>query len=179
MPQSNVAYDFLESACEAEWMNNGQPLPCPSLDYVSIGGGFVGILEAPSVEGMGQISESALLTHPSMDSAYTGIFGSYPAMTIEAGDKFQATLACLGQVEAAHCNVKFGLAYYEEDGTYVDSSAMGWEWEKRFDQTTLNIFVDLGPIAGQTVRLVLLIRDNGNPLGDYALWLNPVLVRPE
>jgi len=174
-----VIYDFLKQACEAAWSNNGQSLNCPSQDYVSIGAGFVGVLENPNVEGLGQTGESALLTHPSKNGSFQGIFGRFPAMAIRAGDEFRARLACLEEVEAAYCNVEFSLEYYDANGKYHGSEETGWMWQQTNDSTTADIFVDLSQLAGQTVQLVLVVRDNGDSERDYALWLHPQLWRKE
>ena len=53
----------------------------------------------------------------------------------------------------------------------------GWRWDESYDGTTTNIAVDLTPLAGETVRFVLTVRDNGNPLGDYAIWFMPQIWR--
>lgn len=174
-----VIYDFLENACEAEWTNNGQTLKCPSENYVSIGAGFVGVLENPNVEGVGQTGEPALLTHPSISSDYKDIFGKFPAMTIQDGDEFRATLACLEEVEAAYCSVEFSLEYYDANGKYHSSDETGWVWSQTNDSTTADIYVDLAQLVGKTVKLVLVVRDNGDPDRDYALWLHPQLWRTE
>ncbi len=158
-------------------MNSGQALTCPSEDYVGIGPGFVGVLDNPNVEGLGQTGKPALLTHSSVDGSFRAIFGKFPAMTIQEGDEFRATLACLEEVEAAYCNVEFSLEYYDANGKYHSSEETGWAWQQTNDSTTADIFVDLSRLAGQTVQLVLVVRDNGDPDRDYALWLHPQLWR--
>ena len=33
--------------------------------------------------------------------------------------------------------------------------------------------VNLSPLAGQTVQLILVVRDQGTPEGDWVLWIYP------
>jgi hypothetical protein len=37
--------------------------------------------------------------------------------------------------------------------------------------------VDLSPLAGQTVQLVLAVRDQSTPEGDWVLWVYPYVAR--
>ena len=69
------------------------------------------------------------------------------------------------------------MEYYTENGAYIDSQQTGWYWNQTQDEATTDIAVDLSILAGQTVRLVLVVRDNGDPEGDYALWVEPQLWR--
>lgn len=173
-PQSYVIYDFLQLACEASWSNNGQALDCPGEQWHIIGSGYVGLIEDPVVEGNLQLSEPALLTHPSNAPDYYGIFGAYPAMTIKEGDQFRATIGCLEGVEAETCDAQFSLEHYDEEGNY---EPLMITWNESYDGQLTEISADLSFLAGRTVRLVLVVRDNGESFGDYAIWLHPALWR--
>lgn len=172
-----VIYDFLELACQAHWTNNGQDLLCPGAQYDNIGSGYVGVIEDPVLEGNLRLGEAVLLTHPAANGRFYGIFGAYPPIQIEAGDQFVAGLACLEGIEASGCRVQYALEYYDEDGTYYGSDKTGWAWNEGQDRTINTIHVDLSRLAGQTVQLILVVRDQGDPNGDYAVWINPRLLR--
>lgn len=167
-------YNFLESACEASWSNNGQSLECPGEQWHTIGAGYVGVLEDAVVEGNVQLDEPVLLTHPANSGGYYGIFGAYPPITIQAGDQFRATIGCLYGVEAESCDADFALEYYTAEGEYVSS---GLQWHVVYDGEMTEISADLSFLAGQTVQLVLVVRDNGASFGDYAVWVFPTLWR--
>ena len=173
-PVPEVFYNFLASACEAEWTNNGQTLECPGEQWHIIGPGYVGVLEDAVVEGDVQLDEPVLLTHPSNNQTYYGIFGAYPPITIQEGDEFRATIGCLYGVEAESCDADFALEYYDEAGEYVNP---GLQWHVVYDGQMTEVSADLSFLAGQTVQLILVVRDNGEPFGDYAVWVFPTLWR--
>lgn len=172
--QPFVIYDFLQLACQASWSNNGQGLDCPGEQWHIIGSGYVGVIEDPVLEGDVLLNEPALLTHPSNAPDYYGIFGAYPAMTIKEGDEFRATIGCLAGVEAESCDAQYSLDYYNEDGDY---QPLMISWDESYDGQLTDISADLSFLAGQTVRLVLVVRDNGDSFGDYTVWLHPALWR--
>ena len=173
-PAPEVFYNFLESACEAEWTNNGQTLECPGAQWHTIGPGYVGVLEDAVVEGNVQLDEPVLLTHPANSGGYYGIFGAYPPIQIQDGDEFRAKVGCLYGVEAESCDADFALEYYDEDGEYVSS---GLQWHVVYDGEMTEISADLSFLAGRTVQLVLVVRDNGASFGDYGVWVFPALWR--
>jgi hypothetical protein len=173
-PVPEVVYDFLAAACEAKWTNNGQNLDCPGEQWHTIGPGYVGVIEDAVVEGNQQMDEPVLLTHPSNNQSYYGIFGAYPPITIQEGDEFRATVGCLYGVEAESCDADFALEYYTADGEYVTA---GLHWHVVYDGQLTDISADLSFLAGQTVQLILVVRDNGEPFGDYAVWVFPALWR--
>ena len=170
-----VVYDFMVHACEADWTNNGQTLACPSQSYGDIGPGYVEVRENTDVEG--DIRGTALLTHPSVNGSFFGIFGAFPPITIESGDQFRVTTSCVDQVEAVRCDAVFSLEYYAENGTYMDAQLTGWQWSETNDGHATEVNINISSLAGQNVRLVLVVRDNGDPEGDYALWVHPQLFR--
>ncbi len=173
-PVADVFYNFLESACDAEWSNNGQTLSCPGSQWHTIGPGFVGVIEDAVVEGDQQPGEPVLLTHPATSGGYRGIFGAYPPIRIQAGDEFRATIGCLYGVEAESCDADFALEYIDETGEYISS---GLQWHVVNDGQMTEISADLSFLAGQSIQLVLVVRDNGSPSGDYAVWVFPALWR--
>ena len=172
-----VIYDFLELACQAKWTNNGQDLPCPGEQFHIIGPGYVGVIEDALVESDLLMNVPVLLTHPSSNGSFYGIFGAYPPISIKEGDQFMSGLACLEGIEASGCTVQFALEYYDENGAYFGYEATGWEWTESQDGVINTVQVDLSPLAGQSVQLTLVVRDEGSPAGDYAVWIGPQLLR--
>lgn len=177
VPNARVIYDFQELACQATWTNNGQNLPCPANIYEDNVGGYVSLANESYMEGTILERDSALETHPAFDGRFYGIFGAYPPISIVSGDEFRATIGCRDGVQRNNCDVEFSLEYYDSNGNYVDSTVTGWRWNEIDDGQVHEIRVDLSALAGETVRLVLVVRDNGDPTDDNALWLHPQLWR--
>lgn len=175
---SHTAYDFVANMCQAEWTNNGEGLACPGENAHIIGSGYVGVVETPQMEGRMTLPGPGLLTHPSAKDPFYGIFGAYPAFTVQANDQFRATVGCLEGIEVDSCDVQFSLEYYDETGGYHNYQETGLSWDEVDDGTTTNVSADLSFLAGKTVRLVLVVRDNGSSVGDYATWVQPQIWRP-
>ncbi len=168
------AYNFVEHACEARWTNNGADLPCPG-DLADILPGYVGLEDLASLYAF---PVPALLTIPAQaNSGFGGVFGHYPAFTVQAGDRFRAILACSPEALVESCDLEFALEYYDGSGTYVPAMDTNTRWYLGFDDQPLNLDLDLSFLAGQTVEFLLVVRDNGDPAGDYALWGNPHIWR--
>ncbi len=177
-PMGQIIYDFQELFCQANWKNSGQHLECPSSQtWLLPGNGYIGLMDLVTMEGTATENETALVTHPAENGSFLDIFGEFPPITIKAGDEFRATLACLDGQEPQKCDVAFSLEYYDENGNYISSDQTGWTWNERQDGHVTNVNVDLSSLAGRTVRLTLAVRDNGDPTGDYAVWLHPQLWR--
>ena len=165
-----LAYDFIAHVCEAKWTNNGQDIPCPgSLDNIDTGS--IIPLDNPTIEGLLLVKSPALLTIPAQNMRYRGIFGRYPAFTIQANDHFRAILACK---ENAFCELGFALEYYDAKGAYQALAA----WNHRYGGGPISADVNLTPLAGQTIEFTLVVRDNGDPTNDFALWIAPYIYRP-
>jgi hypothetical protein len=79
--------------------------------------------------------------------------------------------------EFDQCDVEYSLEYYDAAGNYFDSSITGWVWYETNDGEIHEIVADLSSLAGETVKLVLVVRDNGDATDDTALWLHPQLWR--
>lgn len=176
-PKYQVIYDFQELFCQAEWTNNGRDIACPT-NPGSPGGSVSISADGTDMENLVLNGDTALLTWPAHDGSFLAIFGAYPPITLQAGDEFRATIGCLGAPSPNDlCNVEFSLEYYDEQGNYVDSQITGWKWTEVNDGAVHEIVVPLSGFAGRTLRLVLVVRDNGDVTDDIALWLHPQLWR--
>lgn len=72
------------------------------------------------------------------------------------------------------CDVTFSLGYYDSSGTFLEPFPA---WPYNYTQLPRLINFPLDILAGQTVKLTLVVRDNGNPTGDYAVWVEPRIYR--
>lgn len=175
-PDYQVIYDFQELYCQAEWKNNSHSLPCPS--NPGQGGGSVSIAYESDMESLVLTGDSALLTYPAHDGMARGIFGIYPPITLQEHDQFRATIGCLGVTTAGdQCDVEFSLEFLDEQGAYIDSEITGWKWHETNDGAVHEILVSFAEYAGRTLRLALVVRDNGDSTDDLVLWLHPQLWR--
>jgi hypothetical protein len=175
---STVVYDMTANYCLAQWQNSAGILACPT-DSQDENVGFVYRQDAPVLETGSQENDPALITHPNNGEqnqfpmlGEQGITaGVYPSTTFQAGDHFQAVIGCLNGYD--QCNVLFYLMLQKTDGTYEVINS----WQEVYDGNLTDVDVDLSPYAGMEVRLILAVVENGDPIGDYAFWLHPRIVR--
>lgn len=165
---ANTVYYFAPDVCNAKWTNNGQDIPCPGIQG-QVGSGYVDLLT--EVELNLPYKANALLTLPSQDESYLDIFGAFPARTIEFADFFRAQLYCLPNTQ---CDVIFSLGYYDSNGKFYDPFPA---WSYNYTEIPQLINFPLDILAGKTVQLTLIVRDNGNPTDDYAVWVEPRIFR--
>lgn len=165
---SNIAYDFVANANNAVWSNGSATLPFPGTDGDN--NGFVLKLASPVLENGTTDTAPGLLTAP--QNIYNGfIQGTYPAFTVQAGDRFESIVNC--QFQAVNCYVNFRLMYQVGTGpvrTY-------WSWNERYEGLFYRASIDLSPLAGQSVSFILYIGAAGFATGDRALWGAPRLTR--
>jgi hypothetical protein len=164
---SFVAYDFVGNYCSAEWANGKTSLACPGNEDDPKG--FVLKLNAPKMENGDKKDEPGLLTYP-QDKNNGVISGQYPAFTVQAGDRFRALVNC--QYKATKCDVIFRLEYRNNGQVKTLGS-----WHEAYEGNYYPIDLDLSSLAGETVKFILVVSANGGNNNDYALWLNPHIVR--
>lgn len=169
-PASGVVYDFTANLCRAEWRSvaGAAPLVCPGIAGSS--SGYVMRLENPVLE-TGAIERSpVILTVPQMVTS-GAITGRFPALAIQRGDHFRATLGCLqGQQQ---CSVIYQVNYSVSGGSPV---SLG-EWRQTYDGSIQGIDVDLSSLAGQQVEIILVVLSGSQALEDQAVWVYPRIVR--
>ena len=165
-PGSGQAADILlaNTYCDAEWRTQSGTLRCPGTLGSSIG--YVVLSTNPQLEGTPQDDGPVLLTVPNKvsDGAITGKF---PAITVERGMRFRAELGCLKGVFS--CEVVYQLNYIVGNS---QPASLG-QWAHTYRGTLQSIDVDLSPLAGQEVQLILAVLSNGPSAGDLAVWVNP------
>ena len=162
------AYDFVANACSAQWISGFGVLPCPGANNDAKG--FVLVLTAPKPENNVTDSRPALLTFPQTGTG-TYIKGIFPAIRVESGDRFQATIGC--EYGATSCYVGFRLDY--QIGSQPVQNF--WTFNEKYEGQVYNVDLNLTPLAGKDVKFILTILSNGASTGDRALWVAPRLVR--
>lgn len=163
-------FDFVANAPAANWRTEvpgkiifpgvyGDPL------------GFVIPVNRPILEnGIPSTGQGLLMAPPFEFNEH--IYGIFPPHEVKRGDRFQALVGC--EYGARECEVTFVLQY-QQDGA-PSSTRSFWNGWKSYKNSFSRVNLSLGPLAGQKVRFILLIRPNGPTIGDHALWANPVIV---
>jgi hypothetical protein len=161
------AYDFAANYCNANWDNNDIALPCPGVEGDDRG--YVLKLNAPKMENGSTEDEPGLLTHPRKSS--NGIIsGQYPSFTVQSGDRFRTIVNC--RYNAKKCDVTFRLDYKNNGQVKTLAS-----WHEIYEGRFYSVDLDLGSLAGQTVKFILVVTANGSAREDEAVWLNPHILR--
>ena len=165
---SGIVYDFVSSACSAQWFSGAGRLDCPGENNDS--NGFVLKQSISKLEDGTTTLKPSLLTVP--QNTFNGyIQGFYPSFRVQNGDHFQAIVNC--ENGATSCGVLFRVDYRLADGLTREFWGFGEQSEGR----TFTADLDLSPLAGQDVRFVLSILSLGSASGDRALWVEPRIVR--
>ena len=165
--QTYSAYNFAEKYCQAEWSNGNTVLPCPGVENDPLG--YVIKLNKPKTENGTKTDELGLLTVP-RDKNNGIISGQFPSFTVQAGDRFRAWVNC--QYEATKCNVIFRLDYLNNG----QIKTLG-TWNEAYEGKYYPVDLDLSKLAGETLKFILVVTSNGGNNQDYAIWLNPHIVR--
>lgn len=164
---SYMAYSFVEHFCEAEWRNEGALLPCPGSRGDA--NGFVVRLDTPMMENGVIENNPSLLTVP-QDARQGEISGQYPAFTVKEGDHFRTIVGC--QYGSKRCDVVFRLDY-RNNGTLKSL----FTWNEVYEGNSYPIDFDLSPLAGETVKFILVVTAHGGQNQDDAIWLHPFILR--
>jgi hypothetical protein len=167
-----VVLDFVALACRARWANGAFDLPCPG-NLNDLAEGYIAPAEQAVAEGQIPVEAPLLVGLPGLGGEHgAGLFGTYPSLLIQPGDTFNAVVACQ---DGTNCDVEFALEYIDAQGAY--QHGMGWSWQHSYGGGPVPVQVDLSPLAGQTVQLVLVVRDQGTPEDDWVLWVYPYVAR--
>ncbi|HUF00015.1 MAG TPA: NBR1-Ig-like domain-containing protein [Anaerolineales bacterium] len=168
-PTTGVAYDFTANANASGtvWSSGAGGLTFPGTDGDAKG--FAFRMDNPNFESGVVATQPGLLVSPQqITNGY--IQAIYPEFTVQSGDRFQATVGC--QAGATSCYVAYRLDY--QVGNTVRTF---WTFREKFEGWTYNANLNLSPLAGKNVRFILYISAYGSPVGDRALWGNPVIAR--
>ncbi len=167
LPPVGMSDDFVASAGAASWQSGAGKLTFPGL--VGDTRGFVRKLDTVKLETGETISQPSLLMTP-QNKTDGYIQGFYPALAIQNGDRFQATVGC--QYWAKPCYVTYRIDYRTSAGIKTL-----WTFKEKYDGLTYNVNIDLSFLAGKNVEFFLMVLASGSPSGDQALWVAPRIVR--
>lgn len=165
----NNPLDFVHNMCAMQWRSNAGTLPCPSArqDFAN---GSIYKVDNPKLEGGYQEDEPAIITIPA-NGSNGFISGRYPTLNIQNGDIFRALIGCL--YGSPNCNVQYQVSYIANGG---NETSLG-TWNEILDGEWQNIDIDLSFLAGQSVELILTVRNNGASADDRAYWVVPRIER--
>jgi hypothetical protein len=161
-----IAYDFVTNPCAATWETGNGTIAC-GVDG-DINGSAIK-LNTPVMEDGSTEDEPGLLTVP-QDKNNGFISGQYPAMTVQAGDRFRTIVNC--QYGTKNCDVFFRLNYKINGQVKTLAS-----WHEIYEGKYYPVDLDLSSLAGQTVSFILVVDANGAQKNDQAIWLNPHIIR--
>lgn len=177
-PRPGTYFDFVAQAHTATWSNAEGQLPYPGIDGNP--NGFVFKVDNPRLETGAIDTRPGLLMVPQLTGPQNAfnlyIQGSYPAIHVQSGDRFQSTVGCEGG--ATNCYVGFRLDY-QVDGEYPYHPRVFWgPFLERYDGQTFSVDIDLSPLAGKDVKFILTVFADGAATWDRALWVAPIIYRP-
>ena len=165
------AYDFVANYCSAAWSSGAGALPCPGTDGDTRG--FVLKADAPQLENGSVATTPGLIINPQKVTAGY-IQAVYPAISVQAGDRFQSIINCA--YNSPNCYVNFRLNYQIGSGP-VNTL---WSFNERSEGLYYRVNLDLSSLAGQSVNFILYVADvsgHGSPTGDRAEWVDTKIAR--
>ncbi len=166
-----VVIDFAESYCDASWRSFVVTnLPCSGDPDVSASGYVIRLAEGDLEDGT-KVKKPILVTRPDDDPLDGFISGTYPSIKIQSGDHFLATIGC--SVEGDLCDLIFELNYQIGTGPIENLQS----WHEEHDGQVNEISVDLSNLAGENVKFILTIRNNGTSQDNDGFWFEPQIMR--
>jgi hypothetical protein len=164
---ATIVYDFANNLCAATWRSGAGVIPCPNPSNDARG--YAARIEKPRLEDGSLDSGPGILLVP--QDKYDGyIQGTYPEITVQAGDRFQGNVGCeIGK----SCYVTFRLDYQVDNGP----TQIFWKWSEKNEGRFFNIDRDLSALAGKKVKFTLTLLAAGPATGDFAIWGRPLIVR--
>ncbi len=165
-PDTSYVYDFVGNVCSAVWQSPSGAVDCVSGDTST---GFITVEYNPALEN-GVENQPALWAHPNLVNG-GWITGTYPEILVHNGDHFRAVLGCLA--DSPGCDVIFLLDYQSRGKPTMNLD----NWKEVYDGHTTIVDIDLGFLAGQSVKFTLRVNvNNNNPEAANAFWLAPRIV---
>jgi len=165
---SGYYYDFALNYCSAIWRSATGRLPCG--DISTPRDGSVQFKISSNFENRHE-NEATIQVHP--NEARDGwIEGSYPAVSIQDGDRFKCWVGCMAGYDL--CNVTFYLSYVGEDNHIYTLQT----WHEVYDEEVTVIDMDLGGLAGQSVQFILgMEAKSANVRSAQGFWFVPHIER--
>ena len=165
-PKATLGIDFVDKGPSAEWRNTTKVIPWG--DPPSDDDGVAVNLDGAKLENNSTYNH-VLATYPeNITDGY--VRGMYPSYSVVTGDRFRTLLGIRASCGSA--KVRFQLVYKEGAAETVMA-----EWLKICDGNLLTIDQDLSSLVGKTVQFILVVKAEGDPKGDQAMWVNPRIER--
>ena len=165
-----ILYDLSQNLCAAQWTTNDGMLSCPGERDTPQG--FVIFTDQPSLDDGTTIQQPAILTVPYL--AEDGfIEGVYPDYVVRPGDHFQSTVGC--ELNAIGCSVLYQVRYQDQAGVVHDLGVIG----DFHDGSVYHFDIDLNPLAGQTIKLILQVSTLRTVGDDRAYWVAPRIIHTD
>jgi hypothetical protein len=165
---TGAGYDFTANAASAAWTSGAGTLAFPGTDGDARGFGLT--VNNPKFESGVTLSTPGLLMSPqNIHNGY--IQAAYPAIRVQTGDRFQATIGC--EFNATACYVAYRLDYQIGSGPVRTF----WTFREKYEGWTYNVNLNLNSLAGYDVKFILFMSAYGPATGDRAIWGNPVIAR--
>jgi hypothetical protein len=113
----------------------------------------------------------ALLTSP--ENVHLGwIEGTFPAFTVQTGDRFRVVLGCLHN--QADCSITFELNLRLAENEPLYNMKV---WEEEYDGEVTTVDIDLTKLAGREVIFVLSVYAESPSSQNAGVWLQPGIWR--
>lgn len=166
---SGTVFHFAQNLCSGQWYGwNNRALPCPARSPDPYG--YVNFFSTAVAEGISLLFPSIRTVTAQTSNGY--IYGIFPGLPIQTGDRFQATLGCMdGKVL---CNIRFSLFTQ----TYGNPMVLFQQWNETYDGTLTTVDASLNPLAGLTVSFIFRLDNLGVQEDASGLWVNPQIWRP-
>lgn len=168
-PSAGTVLDFVSSACSASWASAVSWLPsCPGADNNEYGY-VLQVRNSQFENGIWEASPGLVLGPQKIYNGYTQ--GTYPEITVQAGDRFQGAVGC---AYGFSCYVTFELNYQIGNGPVTKF----WSWMEKNEGRNYRYDKDLSSLAGKNVKFILKLLATGPATNDRVLWSQPRIVRP-
>ncbi len=159
-----VVYDFAENFCQAKWRSLvKEELPCP-VGYIVIGHGYIMRLDGGELEDGTNVSDYIIVSRPDNGDTDGYIMGTYPPFLVEKGDHFKASIGCAP--DGYQCNLYFDLKYQIGNGTIQTLDS----WYETHNNSVREVDVDLSDLAGQNVKIILMVRNINTDVHNEGYW---------
>lgn len=160
--------DLVAQSCSAAWSNNNGTLACPK----STGEALnlpASLTTNPVIEDGTTPGYPSIAVIPGTANGF--VTAIYPEYLIQPGDHFRALVSC--EANATSCSVLFRVRYQEGVNEIVDLWAVG----EFYDGQYTSVDIDLTPLAGRNIKLIIDVKSLNSGPTDKALWVAPGVYR--
>jgi hypothetical protein len=170
---TGISYDFVSSASSADWYSAAG-------DSSGVALAFGGSPDNPNGAAIladqlrletGQVSGKVLLTVPKLEKdGY--VYGIFPSYFVQAGDHFKARGGFAANPDGSCGAGKATFQIAVKEGEDIDTLQ---ELTAFCDGTLTPVDLDLTKLRGHTVEFILVVRADGSPQDDWAVWNSPLI----